>query len=220
MCRSLPLLWGVGDVGRGPWAVCRCAGAGAPLCRARAFLAPLPHTYVPRPSRLRLPGARSPPPPLHPTAAVQCNTWRAGKVGAFLVRPSKQTPGDFTIVVKDKKIKGQENQIINVKLRHDSGIYDLYQGRTFPDIAKLLQYYMAHPDKLHEASKNETISLKTPMCVPPPVPPRAHHPVLRAPLGAPRTDAATAGNAMRAAGDVQGQRLVVCSVRVRSVESS
>jgi len=86
-----------------------------------------------------------------------------GKVGAFLVRPSKQTPGDFTIVVKDKKIKGQENQIINVKLRHDSGIYDLYQGRTFPDIAKLLQYYMAHPDKLHEASKNETISLKTPM---------------------------------------------------------
>ena len=73
-----------------------------------------------------------------------------GRDGSFLVRPSQNNPGDFTLSVR----RGQE--ITHIRIQTGGGdYYDLYGGEKFATLGELVQFYTDNSGQLKE--KNGTV---------------------------------------------------------------
>ena len=70
-----------------------------------------------------------------------------GQVGSFLVRPSQNNPGDFTLSVR------RDQEITHIRIQTGGGdYYDLYGGEKFATLGELIQYYTENPGQLKEKS--------------------------------------------------------------------
>ena len=80
-----------------------------------------------------------------------------GEDGSFLVRPSQNNPGDFTLSVR----RGTE--ITHIRIQTGEGdYYDLYGGEKFATLGELVQYYTENPGQLKEKN-GMVIELKHPL---------------------------------------------------------
>ena len=80
-----------------------------------------------------------------------------GQDGSFLVRPSQNNPGDFTLSVR----RGQE--ITHIRIQTGGGdYYDLYGGEKFATLGELVLFYTENPGQLKEKS-GTVIELKQPL---------------------------------------------------------
>lgn len=68
------------------------------------------------------------------------------KEGAFLVRPSKSNPGDFTLSVH------RDGAVTHIKIQNTGDYYDLYGGKEFATLAELVSHYQTHKGELKEKS--------------------------------------------------------------------
>lgn len=71
-----------------------------------------------------------------------------GSPGTFLVRPSKSSPGDFTLSVR----RGSE--VTHIKIQNSGDFYDLYGGEKFATLSELVDYYRAGGGELKEKDGN------------------------------------------------------------------
>lgn len=75
--------------------------------------------------------------------------------GSYLVRPSQNTPGDFSLSVR----RGDE--VTHIRIQNSGDFYDLYGGEKFATLAELVQYYTENPGQLKEKN-GAFIELKMP----------------------------------------------------------
>ena len=66
--------------------------------------------------------------------------------GRFLVRPSQNTPGNFTLSVKSK------GEVMHIRIRKEKGFYDMFGGEKFRTLAELIQFYIENPEELRSKS--------------------------------------------------------------------
>ena len=79
-----------------------------------------------------------------------------GSNGSYLVRPSQQIPGDFTLSVK------RAVDVTHIRIQNTGDFYDLYGGEKFATLAELIQYYTENPGQLKEKN-GSVIELKCPV---------------------------------------------------------
>ncbi|CAG7834295.1 unnamed protein product [Allacma fusca] len=79
-----------------------------------------------------------------------------GTEGSFLARPSRSSPGDFTLSVR------RHGAVTHVKIQNTGDFYDLYGGEKFATLSELIQYYTENQGQLREKS-GEPIELKFPL---------------------------------------------------------
>lgn len=79
-----------------------------------------------------------------------------GANGTFLVRPSKSSPGDFTLSVR------RDTEVTHIKIQNSGDFYDLYGGDKFASLSELVEYYRTQGGELKEKS-GAIIQLLTPM---------------------------------------------------------
>lgn len=79
-----------------------------------------------------------------------------GGNGSYLVRPSQQNPGDFTLSVV------RANEVTHIRIQNTGDFYDLYGGEKFATLAELIQYYTENPGQLKEKN-GSTIELRSPV---------------------------------------------------------
>lgn len=80
----------------------------------------------------------------------------SGFDGAYLVRPSKSNPGDFTLSVR------RGASVTHIKIQNTGDYYDLYGGEKFATLSELVQFYTENDDQLREKS-GAIIQLKYPL---------------------------------------------------------
>ncbi|XP_074653846.1 tyrosine-protein phosphatase non-receptor type 11-like isoform X2 [Tubulanus polymorphus] len=83
-----------------------------------------------------------------------------GRIGSFLLRPSKNTPGNFTI-----SVRLPDNSILHIRINNGGDFYQIY-GSTldqlaFASINDLMEYYSNPEHPLTQ--RNQTIELKYPL---------------------------------------------------------
>lgn len=79
-----------------------------------------------------------------------------GVDGSFLARPSKSTPGCFTLSVR------RGNDVTHIKIQNTGDFYDLYGGEKFATLTELVQFYTERLGTLRERN-GEIIELKYPL---------------------------------------------------------
>ena len=67
-----------------------------------------------------------------------------GFEGSFLIRPSRNNPGDYSLSVK------RSDKIIHVRIQNQGEYYDLYGGEKFATLSELIEYYTENPDRLKQ----------------------------------------------------------------------
>ncbi|XP_021957927.1 tyrosine-protein phosphatase corkscrew isoform X2 [Folsomia candida] len=79
-----------------------------------------------------------------------------GVEGSFLARPSRSSPGDFTLSVR------RHGMVTHVKIQNTGDFYDLYGGEKFATLSELIQFYTENQGQLREKN-GEPIELKFPL---------------------------------------------------------
>lgn len=79
-----------------------------------------------------------------------------GYDGSFLARPSKSSPGDFTLSVR------RNGEVTHIKIQNTGDCYDLFGGEKFASLAELVHFYTTRQGVLREKN-GEVIELKYPL---------------------------------------------------------
>ena len=81
-----------------------------------------------------------------------------GQDGSFLVRPSQNNPGDFTLSVR------RSTEITHIRIQTGEGdYYDLYGGEKFATLGELVQYYTVEKSGQLKEKNGMVIELKHPL---------------------------------------------------------
>ncbi|ODM92888.1 Tyrosine-protein phosphatase non-receptor type 11 [Orchesella cincta] len=91
-----------------------------------------------------------------------------GNEGSFLVRPSRSSPGDFTLSVR------RRGTVTHVKIQNTGDFYDLHGGEKFATLYELIQYYTENQGQLREKN-GEVIELLLPLFCADPINERWFH---------------------------------------------
>lgn len=75
------------------------------------------------------------------------------KNGRFLVRPSSNSPGHYSLSIKNN------GEVIHVRIRKENGYYDLHGGERFKTLAELIQFYIENPAELSSITKGTVTKL-------------------------------------------------------------
>ncbi|XP_062960308.1 tyrosine-protein phosphatase non-receptor type 11-like [Cynocephalus volans] len=92
-----------------------------------------------------------------------------GQHGSFLARPSKSSPGGFTLSVR------RHEEVTHIKIQNTGDYYDLYGGEKFATLAELVQHYTGrHGGPLRERS-GAPVELRHPLGCQDPTSERWYH---------------------------------------------
>uniref|UniRef100_A0A1X7TRY6 protein-tyrosine-phosphatase n=1 Tax=Amphimedon queenslandica TaxID=400682 RepID=A0A1X7TRY6_AMPQE len=67
-----------------------------------------------------------------------------GFEGSFLIRPSINSPGNYTLSAK------RADKTVHVRIQNQGEFYDLYGGEKFATLSELVEYYIENPGQLKE----------------------------------------------------------------------
>ncbi|VDK48436.1 unnamed protein product [Dibothriocephalus latus] len=79
-----------------------------------------------------------------------------GVPGSFLVRPSQNNPGNFTLSVR------REDCVTHIRIQNTGDFLDLYGGETFATLSELIDYYQENHGQLKEKN-GSIIELRYPL---------------------------------------------------------
>ncbi|XP_014437880.1 LOW QUALITY PROTEIN: tyrosine-protein phosphatase non-receptor type 11-like [Tupaia chinensis] len=92
-----------------------------------------------------------------------------GQHGSFLARPSKSSPGGFTLSVR------RHEEVTHIKIQNTGDYYDLYGGEKFATLAELVQHYTGQRGGLLRERSGAPVELRHPLGCQDPTSERWYH---------------------------------------------